>query len=271
MTDSERKRMIREGFDTVAANYDHPALGFFPQTAALILDTLQPPPTASLLDVCTGTGAVALQAAARNPGGSVVGVDISAGMLAQARKKGRSLRLRNVVFRQMDLEEPGIEGAPFDIATCSFGLFFVDDMDRALKNIAQSLKPGGRLAITSFAEDAFSPFANLFLDQLKRAGAYVPPLSWKKLSREAQIGELLTRAGIGRVEFRRAQMGYELQSEHQWWDVVWNAGFRGLLNQLSETERRAFADRHLSAVRERYLAGERRLNIEVVLATGTRV
>ena len=63
MESNERKKMIQQGFDTVAAGYDHPSLFFFPETAKRLVDHLDLQPQQQLLDVCTGTGVVALTAA----------------------------------------------------------------------------------------------------------------------------------------------------------------------------------------------------------------
>jgi ubiquinone/menaquinone biosynthesis C-methylase UbiE len=60
---NDRKKMIQQGFDTVAPGYDHPSLSFFPETSSFFTETskrlvehLQLNPTDHLLDVCTGTG-----------------------------------------------------------------------------------------------------------------------------------------------------------------------------------------------------------------------
>ena len=56
MQSNERKKMIQQGFDTVAAGYDHPSLSFFPDTAKRLVEHLNLNSTDNLLDVCTGTG-----------------------------------------------------------------------------------------------------------------------------------------------------------------------------------------------------------------------
>ena len=91
-TDNQkRKAMIQNGFDTVASGYDHPSLSFFPETAKRLVDHLQLNPTDHLLDVCTGTGCVALTAAEKLSQGKVTGIDLSAGMLQQGSNKAASM------------------------------------------------------------------------------------------------------------------------------------------------------------------------------------
>ena len=53
MQNSDHKKMLQQGFDTVAPGYDHPSLSFFPETAKRLVEHLQLNPTDHLLDVCT--------------------------------------------------------------------------------------------------------------------------------------------------------------------------------------------------------------------------
>jgi len=147
---NDRKKMIQQGFDTVAPGYDHPSLSFFPETAKRLVEHLELEPHHHLLDVCTGTGVVALTAAEKLTQGKVTGIDLSSGMLQQAINKAAEKNLDNIEFKQLDLEQLDLDEATFDIATSSFGLFFLEDMTQALGKIAGTVNPGGKVAITSF-------------------------------------------------------------------------------------------------------------------------
>lgn len=106
VTNNQRKAMIQNGFDTVAEGYDHPALSFFPETARRLVEHLNLKPTDNLLDVCTGTGVVALAAAEKLKQGTVTGIDLSSGMLQQAKKTamdgGNAGAIGSAKFVQMD-------------------------------------------------------------------------------------------------------------------------------------------------------------------------
>jgi ubiquinone/menaquinone biosynthesis C-methylase UbiE len=77
-------------------------------------------------------------------------------MLQQAKNKAAEINLDNTEFKQMDLEHLELDKATFDIATSNFGLFFLEDMIKGLSNIASTVKPDGKVAITSFTVNAFS-------------------------------------------------------------------------------------------------------------------
>ncbi len=275
MQNTDRKKMIQQGFDTVAAGYDHPSLSFFPETAKRLIKHLNLKSTDNLLDVCTGTGVVALAAAEKLNEGHVLGIDLSSGMLQQAKNKAAESRLKNTEFQQLDLEHLTLKNLnrandAFDIATSSFGLFFLEDMTKALSNIVSTVKPGGKVAITSFAGEAFSPMADIFLKHYESTGREVPPLSWKRLATPELIEEQFNAVSINKVEMHHEPLGYQMTSSQMWWDVVWNAGWRSLLNQLSEEEQQQFQESHLKEIDE--VIGDNGVwfNTEVLIAVGEK-
>ena len=270
MQNNDRKKMIQQGFDTVAAGYDHPSLSFFPETAKRLVEHLQLNPTDNLLDVCTGTGCVALTAAKKLSQGKVFGIDLSSGMLQQAKNKSAAKNLNNTEFKQMDLEHLEFSEASFDVATSSFGLFFLEDMTHGLNNIANTVKPGGKVAITTFAGEAFSPMADIFLKRFESTGREVPPLSWKRLATEELIKEQFNAVNISKVEIHHEPLGYQMTDPQMWWDVVWNAGWRSLLNQLTDDEQAEFEKDHLEEISKVLGENGTWFNTEVLIAIGEK-
>jgi ubiquinone/menaquinone biosynthesis C-methylase UbiE len=267
--------MIQKGFDTVAPGYGHPSLSFFPESAKHLVEHLQLNPTDKLLDVCTGTGCVALTAAEKLTQGKVTGIDLSSGMLQQAKKKAAAMGLSNAQFKQMDLEQLSLENlnrpqAPFDVATCSFGLFFLEDMTQALNNIASAVRPTGKVAITSFTGEAFSPMADIFIKRFESTGRVVPPLSWRRLATEELIKEQFNAVGITKVEIHHEPLSYQMTDPQHWWDVVWNAGWRSLFNQLSEEEQKEFEKVHREEIAEVLGDDGVWFNTEVLIAIGEK-
>jgi len=248
MPDQDRKKMIQQGFDTVASGYDHPSLAFFPQTAKSMMEFLELIPHSQLLDVCTGTGVIALAAAELLHEGKVTGIDLSSGMLQQAKNKAVEKKLNNTEFLQMDLDALEFEKETFDVACSSFGLFFLEDMTHGLKNIAGAVKPGGKVAISTFTGDAFLPFSDMFIECYNTFGKEVPALSWKRLSTHELIKEQFEAVGISNIKIHHVPLGYHMSDANMWWDVVWNAGYRALLNQLTDEQQIEFKEKHMAEV-----------------------
>ena len=248
MDEQERKNLLKDTFDSVAAGYDAGPLRFFPLSAAQLASDLDLRGDERVLDVATGTGHAALALAARLPRGKVTGVDFSRGMLAQARAKAASLQVRNVEFLERDMQELGFPAGGFDAAVCSFGIFFSEDMDSQLAHIAAAVKPKGQVAISSFQEDYFGPLRELMATRLFSYGVQMPPQTWKRIATETGCRALFAQAGLRDVRVEAKNVGYFLPSADEWWDVIWNAGFRRLVGQLAPAEQERFRREHLEEV-----------------------
>jgi ubiquinone/menaquinone biosynthesis C-methylase UbiE len=268
---SEKKRKITALFDTVAAGYDSAELRFFPFCADQIVDLLKPKPGQKVLDVATGTGAVAVALAqAVRPGGRVIGIDLSASMLAQAERNINKMALDNVDLFQMDAESLEFKRDYFNASVCSFGVFFMPNMDKALKALVRVTKTGGTVMITSFSKSAFEPMRSKLLEDLADFGVEPSKLQFssQKLTDPDDCQGLLERAGLAEVKVQRKQLGYHLQSAEQWWAIQWNSGARRLIDQLSEEQRAQFRIKHTAAIQE--LASENGIwmDVEVLFSSG---
>ena len=110
--------------------------------------------TETLLDLCTGTGDLALAAVARRDGARrVVGIDFASEMLrrGQAKIRERALgeRIRLVLG---DATQVPLPDASVDAATMAFGIRNVQEPEKALGEVHRVLRPGGRVAILEFGE-----------------------------------------------------------------------------------------------------------------------
>ncbi|MDD2853383.1 MAG: methyltransferase domain-containing protein [Desulfuromonadaceae bacterium] len=270
MEPSQRTTIIKETFNTVSKAYDCKALRFFPATAAHLASILNLHGNERIIDIATGTGNAALALSGYLPHGSVKGIDFSAGMLEQARKKAARQNVRNVEFLEMDMQEINLAEAGFDVATCAFGIFFVEDMDSQLAQIASLVRECGTIAICNFQEGYFNPLRDLMVTRLVNYGVQLPPQTWRRIATEEGCRVLFESAGIRNIRVEEKNMGFYLADENEWWDLIWNAGFRGLLKQLEQDVLERFRQEHLKEVAELATDEGIWLDVGVLYTMGTK-
>ncbi|KPJ94160.1 MAG: hypothetical protein AMJ53_05825 [Gammaproteobacteria bacterium SG8_11] len=247
MDEHERKLHIKNTFNTVSEGYDNPALRFFINSAKKLPDIFQFKGDEQVLDVATGTGIAALELAGALPQGKVTAIDFSDGMLNQAFPDNH-----------------------FDAANCSFGIFFVEDMEGSLRHISQKVKSGGQIVCSSFIEDAFQPVQEIFLGHLEEYGIERPPISWKRIASAEQSTALFRSAGLSDIQTQRYNAGYHLENADQWWNVVWYAGYRGLISQLKPEQLEPFKQQHLAEIQKLATHEGIWLDVEVLYTRGRR-
>lgn len=270
MNEDERKKMIKETFNTVATGYDNHALRYFSESAKIMAASLNLRGDEHVLDVATGTGEVALAVCREVPRGRVTGVDFSEGMLIQALAKAEASNIRNVHFLEGDMQALEFPGNHFDTAVCGFGIFFVENMEQQLKHISSKVKPGGKIAICGFYDDAFLPLVDLFFERIQQYGIERPPLSWKRIGTVEKVTALYQGAGLQDIRVDRKNIGYYLKNADEWWDVIWFAGFRGLVNQLSPSDLERFKKEHLKEVQDLASGEGVWLNVDVLYTVGVK-
>ena len=109
-------------------------------------------PDKDVLDLGTGTGAVAERAAvAVRPNGRVVGVDISPEMLALARKRATARGLGNLKLLEGRAESIPADDKAFDVVLACLSLMYVIDREAGAREIARVLRPGGQFVASVWA------------------------------------------------------------------------------------------------------------------------
>jgi len=112
-----------------------------------------------VLDVGCGCGDTTLTLAQRvGTSGSVVGIDISAPMLSQARARAAAAGLANVNFENADAQTQQISPPAFDIVFSRFGVMFFVEPAAAFTNLRRHLRSGGRLAFVCWQSLAENPW-----------------------------------------------------------------------------------------------------------------
>jgi len=123
-----------------------------------------------VLDLCTGTGDLALAAArARPPAARIVGIDFAGAMLTVGREKIRRAGLdRRITLVRGDAMRIPLRDSAIDAVTIGFGIRNVEDIAAACREVRRILKPGGRLAILEFAVPTTPGISAVYLWYLRR-------------------------------------------------------------------------------------------------------
>jgi demethylmenaquinone methyltransferase/2-methoxy-6-polyprenyl-1,4-benzoquinol methylase len=164
---------VRGMFDRIAGVYDlmNSAMtaGLHHEWRQRAVDRAQVGPGSNALDICCGTGDLALELRRRiGPDGRVVGSDFSEPMLELARRKSGEEGLP-VEFGWADALDLPYGDASFDAVTIGFGARNLADLDKGLAEMARVLRPGGRLVILEITRpqrEPLSSFYSLWFDRL---------------------------------------------------------------------------------------------------------
>jgi demethylmenaquinone methyltransferase/2-methoxy-6-polyprenyl-1,4-benzoquinol methylase len=168
----------------------------------------------SALDVCCGTGDLALELARHvSPGGHVIGCDFSEPMLDLAREKTAARGATGARFEWADALQLPYDGERFDAVSVGFGVRNLADLDVGLREMARVLKPGGRaviLEITQPARPPLSVFYSLWFDRIvpllgafssePEAYSYLPE-SVRSFPSPRGLAEKMDRAGFERIRY----------------------------------------------------------------------
>lgn len=192
-------------YDSVAATYDRVAVpAFFRGPARDLVAVLELSPNDVVLDVGTGTGVAARVAVgAVGPGGAVIGVDTSPGMLEVARDHGVC---PIVVGAATDLP---FGGERFDHVIASFVLSHLRSYEAGLTEMVRVLRRGGRLAVTAWEtiDDQYRQFwrsaAAPFAGQVAFEDAVQQVIPWEEWFADAvHLRQAVADAGIRIIEVR---------------------------------------------------------------------
>ena len=135
-------------YDSVTDQFDYFTERLTRPLASRLISLAKITPHENILDIGTGTGVVALQAAQLIDSGKVTGIDLSEEMLAKAKNKAARLKVEQKVhFIQMDAESLNFDDEKFDAVVSLFALLHFPEPLTALEEIYRILRPGGRMVI----------------------------------------------------------------------------------------------------------------------------
>lgn len=206
-----QRRIQRYGWDLAVNDYARHWHALLAGVQAELLALAAPQPGEQVLDVACGTGVVTLaMATAVGPGGSVLGVDLSARMVASAETRAQAAGISQARFDRMDAEVLSLPAASFDLVVCALGLMYVPDAAAALREIYRVLRPGGRAVLAVWGERARCGWASLFGIVDAEVQSEVCPLFFR-----LGQGEALARSC--------AEAGFTVTLSHLKDDSLWHA------------------------------------------------
>lgn len=221
----EKGVLVEQMFDNIAPSYDklNHRLSWnidrkWRNTAIDQLVSLSPK---TILDVATGTGDFAILSAMKLQPQSLVGIDISDGMMDIGRRKVKERGLEGVVsFKKEDCLNLSFSENTFDAITVAFGIRNFQDLDRGLQNMFRVLKQGGKVVIVELTTPVKFPMKQLYAVYRKT----VLPLYGRLISKDTdaynylnktiaafpqgeKMQEILQKAGFCNVKFKRLTFG----------------------------------------------------------------
>ncbi len=217
-------------FYNARTNYDNDTTR---NRAIALFDYAIPRAGQSVLDVATGTGNIAIEAAKRvGSNGSVIGIDIATELLKIAQQKIQSEHLSNVQLINIDAESYQAETNQFDAIYCSFAIVLFPHIPTILHNWYRFLKPGGFMAFTCSSENSY--FALSIVEACAKHGITLPNLH-ELLGNPERIQQVLTQANFSQIEIHPRQLGTYLALEKA--QSRWNGkSWLHLDNPLRELE-----------------------------------
>lgn len=216
---------VEQMFNHIAHSYDtlnhFLSLGIDKNWRKTAIDSLQPFSPQYILDIATGTGDFAILSAQRLQPTSLVGADISEGMMQIGRDKVKALGLdKTISFKREDCTALSFADNSFDAVTVAYGVRNFEDLDKGLREMYRVLRPGGHLLIVELSSPNKFPMKQLFSIYAR----FVMPTVGKLISKDASAytylpatmaafpqGEvmqgIIRKAGFNKVWFRRFTFG----------------------------------------------------------------
>lgn len=216
---------VERMFNRIAPTYDQLnhtlSMGIDRSWRRKAIHTLRPYHPQQILDIATGTGDFAILACRELQPQSLIGADISEGMMEVGREKVQQAGLTDKIsFVREDCTALSFADATFDAVTVAFGVRNFEHTDIALGEMCRVLRPNGHLVILELSTPDYFPMKQLFILYSKA----VMPLIGKLLSKDTSAytylpesirafpqGEVMQQAilnaGFNRVRFQRLTFG----------------------------------------------------------------
>ena len=233
---------ISHVFSRAAETYDQIGPRFFTHFGRALVQFAELAPGSRVLDIATGRGAVLFPASQDvGPDGHVVGIDVAEGMIQATGREAVARQISNVQLTTMSADQLNFPDASFDAVLCGFAVFFFPDLAAALAEFKRVLKPGGKLAISTWINvfgDEFDWFDDVLKENLPSARASQPTTSDEPpapvFSTAEGVEAILVGAGLSDIRIRPESAVFYYRDEEEWWASLWSHGVRYVLEKVQE-------------------------------------
>ena len=235
----EQKKAVADAFGRAARTYDQTGPPFFSRLGERLARHADIRPGQTVLDVACGRGASALPAAELvGAHGRVTGIDIAEQMVDELNRDVGKLGLRNLEAVVMDAEDLRFPDCAFDRVLGGLCLFFFPRPERALAEIWRVLRPGGRLALSTWVgtdtgwqwlDDLIDSYLTGSAAERSRHGG-----GRCLIESPSEMYAILSGAGFKPVEVIMETEELTYATEDDWWASLRTHGKRGALERIEE-------------------------------------
>jgi len=220
MTQPPNPLSVSEPWNLVADGYAVTTMLMFAQYADEVIAASRLKPGATVLDVACGPGTLGLRVA--RTAAKVHGIDFSESMLAIFQKKIGQSGLHNIELHCSDAQALPYANATFDAAFSLFGLMFFPDRKKGFAEIHRTLKPGGSIAVTSWAPVDQSPAMQTMFGALRaiKSDLPQPQRSIATLENPEVFRQEMQEAEFRNIEIRLVTKLFPVPSIPEFWEIM---------------------------------------------------
>jgi ubiquinone/menaquinone biosynthesis C-methylase UbiE len=217
-------------FDRAAEHYDT-SIPFFARFGQRLVEVADVQAGEKVLDLASGRGASLIPAArAVGSSGRVIGVDLAPKMVELLNEDLRSHGLTQASAVVGDATHLDLPDDEFDVALCGFTLMLLPAPVHAAAELARTVRPGGRIAVSlpTGAGPEWSFYGELLSEFAPRAIRPLPPAPGPPLD----LAQVLGDVGFEKIRSLDEIEDFSFANADAWWSWVWSQGMRAVLEAL---------------------------------------
>jgi SAM-dependent methyltransferase len=196
-----------------------------------------------VLDVATGPGRAARLAAAKvGDDGTVIAIDTSDGMRAQARGRAADAGARNLFVMRGDMHDlDELPERSVHAASQALSIYLARDgeIPAVLAALRRRVKPGGRMAVSTCGRAYFTPVGGPdgpFARAVRAVSGVDTRVPWQDTEDVAVVADLFAAAGILDVELHTQTIAIDLVDPDAGWGCIVRTGYSRIIEQLDESQ-----------------------------------